>query len=254
MSIEVRPKSDNCYLPYKSFETQVDAILLQHPFVAQAASFGVPDEKFGESVAAAIVLNKDGAAAFDQGQDIEEKVKEDCKTQLAIFKIPEKIFIAQDLPKNATGKIQRKELVKIYSEKMPTTAGKPLGTNAAPIFSISKGIDLEMLPSDGSFLVAKALAKLGVPFVFGVPGIPVTRIASSLQACGIRYIACRNEQAASYAASAAGFLLQKPGVLVTVSGPGVIHALAGLSNSNVNGWPMLMLSGSCDRVRDRYNC
>jgi 2-hydroxyacyl-CoA lyase 1 len=54
--------------------------------------------------------------------------------------------------------------------------------------------------------VAQALAGLGVRFAFGVVGIPVTPLASALQAAGIRFFGMRNEQAAGYAAAAAGVL------------------------------------------------
>ena len=68
------------------------------------------------------------------------------------------------------------------------------------------------------------------------------------QACGIRFISCRNEQAAGYAAAAAGFLTGVPGVFLTVSGPGVVHGLAGLSDAQINCWPLIMISGSCEQV------
>ena len=117
-----------------------------------------------------------------------------------------------------------------------------------PSISTTAAAGLE-LPADGFFLTATALAKLGVRFMFGVVGIPVTQLATAAQACGIRYIGCRNEQAAGYAAGAAGFLTGVPAVLLTVSGPGVVHGLAGLSNSQINCWPMIMISGSCETVR-----
>ncbi len=68
------------------------------------------------------------------------------------------------------------------------------------------------------------------------------------QAVGIRYIGFHNEQAAGYAAAAAGFQTGFPGILLTVSGPGAVHGLAGLSHAMINGWPMVMLSGSAERV------
>ncbi len=40
-----------------------------------------------------------------------------------------------------------------------------------------------------------------------------------------------------------------PGVLLTVSGPGAVHGIAGLSHAQVNTWPMLMISGSAEQVR-----
>lgn len=85
--------------------------------------------------------------------------------------------------------------------------------------------------------------------MFGVIGIPVTRMASAAQAAGIRFISFRNEQAAGYAAAASGFLSGKPGVLLTVSGPGMIHGLSGLCHAKENNWPLLMISGSCETVR-----
>lgn len=97
---------------------------------------------------------------------------------------------------------------------------------------------------DGNLMVARALAKAGVEHMYGVVGIPVTTLANSAMKEGIRFIAFHNEQSAGYAASASGFLTGKPGVLLTVSGPGAVHGLAGLSNGMINTWPILMVSGS----------
>ncbi|KAG9449029.1 hypothetical protein H6P81_008994 [Aristolochia fimbriata] len=100
---------------------------------------------------------------------------------------------------------------------------------------------------DGNVFAARALARAGVAHMFGVVGIPVTSLATRSVALGIRFIAFHNEQSAGYAASAYGFLTGRPGVLLTVSGPGCVHGLAGLSNAAVNTWPMIMISGSCDQ-------
>jgi hypothetical protein len=56
----------------------------------------------------------------------------------------------------------------------------------------------------GYEVVVRSLARLGVRLMFGVIGIPVTPLASAAQAAGIRFISLRNEQAAGYAAAAAG--------------------------------------------------
>ncbi|MFS7955776.1 hypothetical protein Hanom_Chr07g00646571 [Helianthus anomalus] len=100
---------------------------------------------------------------------------------------------------------------------------------------------------DCNLLVAKALARAGVTHMFGVVGIPVTSLATRAVTLGIRFIAFHNEQSAGYAASAYGYLTGRPGVLLTVSGPGCVHGLAGLSNAAVNCWPTVMISGSCDQ-------
>ncbi|CAM8894178.1 unnamed protein product [Rhodiola kirilowii] len=100
---------------------------------------------------------------------------------------------------------------------------------------------------DANLLIAKSLRRFGITHMFGVVGIPVTSVANKAVSLGIRFIAFHNEQSAGYAASAYGYLTGTPGVLLTVSGPGRVHGLAGVSNAMANGWPMVMVSGSCDQ-------
>ena len=78
-----------------------------------------------------------------------------------------------------------------------------------------------MAAPTGAALIAKALQELGVKVIFGLVGIPVVQIAEEAIALGIRFIAFRNEQAASYAATAYGYLTGRPGVCLVVGGPGV---------------------------------
>lgn len=85
-----------------------------------------------------------------------------------------------------------------------------------------------------------------VDVVFGIVGIPIVELAEEMKLQGIRFISCRNEQTASYAASAYGYLTGKPGVLLVVGGPGVIHALAGIYNSLMNRWPLVVIAGSLE--------
>ncbi|CAL9064460.1 2-hydroxyacyl-CoA lyase-like [Musa acuminata AAA Group] len=101
---------------------------------------------------------------------------------------------------------------------------------------------------DGSTLAALSLARAGVQHMFGVVGIPVTAVATRAVAAGVRFLAFHNEQSAGYAATAYGYLTGRPGVFLTVSGPGCVHGLAGLSNAAVNAWPAVMISGSCDQA------
>lgn len=83
---------------------EVEAALYRHPAVAEACVFGVPDERLGEEV---------GAAVWLQGSDIPtaETLRAHVRELLAAFKVPRHIWIVtQPLPRNATGKIQRKQL------------------------------------------------------------------------------------------------------------------------------------------------
>ena len=85
-----------------------------------------------------------------------------------------------------------------------------------------------MAQPTGAQIIARALRDLGVTVLFGIVGIPVVDIAEEAINLGIRFIGFRNEQAASYAASAYGYLTGRPGVCLVVGGPGVLHALAGV--------------------------
>jgi len=99
---------------------------------------------------------------------------------------------------------------------------------------------------DGATILVRALKQQGVEYMFGIVGVPVIEIGMAAQMEGIKFIAMRNEQAASYAASAIGYLTRKPAVCLVVSGPGLVHALAGMSNAMENCWPMIVVGGSCD--------
>ncbi|XP_070575616.1 2-hydroxyacyl-CoA lyase 1-like [Ptychodera flava] len=103
---------------------------------------------------------------------------------------------------------------------------------------------------DGATILCRALKTQGVDYVFGVVGFPVIEVGMAAQAAGLRYIGMRNEQSASYAASAIGYLTGRPAVCLVVSGPGMIHAIAGMANAMVNGWPLIVVGGSSDQDQE----
>ncbi|PSR33995.1 MAG: oxalyl-CoA decarboxylase [Sulfobacillus benefaciens] len=102
--------------------------------------------------------------------------------------------------------------------------------------------------TDGFHLVVDALKLNGIETIYGVAGIPITDLARLAQAEGIRYIGFRHEQNAGNAAAIAGYLTQKPGVCLTVSGPGFLNGLVALANATTNCFPMILISGSSDRA------
>ncbi|GEO98554.1 acyl--CoA ligase [Methylobacterium haplocladii] len=79
---------------------EIDEILMDHPAVAQCVTFATPHDKLGEDVAAAIVL-REGASAG------EKEIRGFASERLAPFKVPAKIVILDEIPKGATGKLQR---------------------------------------------------------------------------------------------------------------------------------------------------
>src|SRR3989441_3728633 len=103
---------------------------------------------------------------------------------------------------------------------------------------------------DGATLMARSLKKQGIDHLFGVVGFPVGPIAAAAQKEGVAYIGMRNEQAASYAAQAYGYLKGRPGACIVVTGPGVVHGLSGLANAQQNCWPMILIGGASETYRN----
>ena len=99
-------------------------------------------------------------------------------------------------------------------------------------------------------VIAESLKSQGVEYVFGIVGYPIIELGIACQRAGLKYIGCRNEQSASYAAAAVGYLTGRPGCCLVVPGPGVIHALAGMANASANGWPMICVAGASELAQN----
>jgi len=86
---------------------EVDNVLMDHPLIEQAVCFGYEDKMLGEDIAAAIIVK--------EGKNCSETdVKTYAQEKLAKFKIPKKIFFVNEIPKGATGKLQRNILAKNF--------------------------------------------------------------------------------------------------------------------------------------------
>ncbi len=79
---------------------EVDEVMMDHAAVAQVVTFAMPHDKLGEDVAAVVVL-RDGASAS------ERELREFVQARLADYKVPRKIIFMDEIPKGATGKLQR---------------------------------------------------------------------------------------------------------------------------------------------------
>jgi acyl-CoA synthetase (AMP-forming)/AMP-acid ligase II len=79
---------------------EVDGVLMDHPAVAQVVAFAVPHPKLGEEVAAAVVLREGHTASAREIRDF-------AASRMADFKVPRHVVILAEIPKGATGKLQR---------------------------------------------------------------------------------------------------------------------------------------------------
>eukprot|EP00928_Gymnodinium_smaydae_P017063 TRINITY_DN1649_c1_g1_i1.p1 TRINITY_DN1649_c1_g1~~TRINITY_DN1649_c1_g1_i1.p1 ORF type:complete len:583 (-),score=99.31 TRINITY_DN1649_c1_g1_i1:341-2089(-) len=89
--------------------SEVEAVLYSHPAVRECSVFGIPDERLGEVVACAIWVQKETTAA---------EISQFCASKLAKFKVPDAqhiFFHGEELPKGATGKLDKKGLREKYS-------------------------------------------------------------------------------------------------------------------------------------------
>ncbi len=80
---------------------EIDEVLLRHPAVAEAVTFGVPHPAWGEEVAAAVVL---------RSQVGTRELTDFCRKHLADFKVPRELHVVTEIPRTATGKIQRRHV------------------------------------------------------------------------------------------------------------------------------------------------
>ncbi|KAL2223412.1 peroxisomal-coenzyme A synthetase [Thermoascus aurantiacus ATCC 26904] len=90
---------------------ELDNTLAHNPDIAEAVSFAIPDEgHYGEDIGVAVVLKPNAKAS-------EEELKAWMATKVAKFKVPKKIWILREIPKTATGKIQRRKVAEAMLQK-----------------------------------------------------------------------------------------------------------------------------------------
>jgi acyl-CoA synthetase (AMP-forming)/AMP-acid ligase II len=85
------------------YPAEVEEVLAQHPHVAEVAVFGVPDERWGEVVTAAVVVCGDGEPQIDE-------LVAFARERLADYKLPRAVHHIAEMPKTATGKVSKKDL------------------------------------------------------------------------------------------------------------------------------------------------
>ncbi|HEX3558135.1 MAG TPA: long-chain-fatty-acid--CoA ligase [Pyrinomonadaceae bacterium] len=95
------------------YPREIDELLYRHSSVAEAATIGVPDELYGEEVAAFVVLREGTAAS-------EAELIAHCREHLADFKCPKTVRLVESLPKGPTGKVLKRELQRRMKDEAVT--------------------------------------------------------------------------------------------------------------------------------------
>jgi long-chain acyl-CoA synthetase len=95
------------------YPAEVDAVLLEHPAVADAATIGIPDDEWGESVLAVVELRPGVEASIE----LADELRTFCRERLAPFKCPRAIDFVDHLPREDNGKIYKRRLREQYRER-----------------------------------------------------------------------------------------------------------------------------------------
>jgi acyl-CoA synthetase (AMP-forming)/AMP-acid ligase II len=85
------------------YPAEVEEVLAQHPLVTEVAVFGVPDERWGEVITAAVVVRGDDEPEIDE-------LVAFARERLAGYKLPREVHYLDEMPKTATGKVSKKDL------------------------------------------------------------------------------------------------------------------------------------------------
>jgi long-chain acyl-CoA synthetase len=90
---------------YNVYPREIEEVLYSHPAVREAAVVGMPHAELGEEVAAAVALKPDTRVT-------EDELREFVKEHVAAYKYPRVVWFLDELPKTATGKILKRELLR----------------------------------------------------------------------------------------------------------------------------------------------
>jgi malonyl-CoA/methylmalonyl-CoA synthetase len=94
---------------YKTSALEIEEVLRVHPQIKDCAVIGLADDEWGERVAAALVLQPGGAITF-------EALRSWAKERLAAYKIPTRILVLDDLPRNVMGKVSKPQVMELFKK------------------------------------------------------------------------------------------------------------------------------------------
>lgn len=111
---------------YKLSALEIEAVLLEHPGVSECCVLGLPDKDYGEAVCAIVVPDEAelrGKGALESKSALTlQQLSDWAKDKLAPYKIPTALYLWESLPRNAMGKVNKKELKKILMDEVKEVA------------------------------------------------------------------------------------------------------------------------------------
>ncbi|XP_026750548.2 malonate--CoA ligase ACSF3, mitochondrial [Galleria mellonella] len=102
---------------YKVSALQVESAILEHPSISDVAVLGIEDEDYGEIVAAVVVLKENTKLTL-------KELKDETGKKLAPYQLPRTLLIIQQMPRNAMGKLDKKEIRKLYGKDLGLKKGE----------------------------------------------------------------------------------------------------------------------------------
>lgn len=94
---------------YKLSALEIEQVLLEHPDIAEVVIVGIPDETWGERVAMMCRMKAQRPALTI------EAVRDWCQSRLSKYKVPSRLLVVEEIPKNAMGKVNKRSLVSMFS-------------------------------------------------------------------------------------------------------------------------------------------
>lgn len=101
-------------------------------------------------------------------------------------------------------------------------------------------------------VLAKAIKKEGINYIFGYPGGEVTNFIEAARKAGIRFILTKHENTAAFMASSFGEITGKPGVCVSTLGPGATNMATGVANAYLERSPLIAITGNMNTSISQY--